>query len=41
MKYLYTLVLSAAISTSAFAQTRDQIRVVVNGYTVDDPTTRI
>jgi phosphate transport system substrate-binding protein len=28
MKYLYTLVLSAAISTSAFAQTRDQIRVV-------------
>lgn len=28
MKSLYTLVLSAAISTSAFAQPRDQIRVV-------------
>lgn len=28
MKYLYTLMLSAAISTSAFAQSRDQIRIV-------------
>jgi len=28
MKYLYTLLLSAVISTSAFAQTRDQIRIV-------------
>jgi phosphate transport system substrate-binding protein len=28
MKYLYTLMLSAVISTSAFAQARDQIRIV-------------